>query len=528
MCLDMKKAFDLVPQEAILHKWHLNGVPDNMVNLMRAMFDNASLKVRLSSGLSDPIRILKGVKQGDPISPTSFNLFVNDILAEMDSACGVNVPGLSNKVKGLMYADDSVILADNPDMANRMMNFVDSWAKKNEMFFNASKCCVMEVNAIRLDPLVIKLGSETIPVVSDLCYLGVDINSKLEVSFHVDNKRKKIEKLTSGLTPFFRSSTIPIIFKIKIVRSIIIPKLMYGAELFGFDRASSSCFQRLINNILQTIAGSKANLTAGSVLLHEFNLSHIYDSASYMRTRLFRKASSLNTIFRDLFNSFTNLTRKYKNLSWFHKTSISMAPDALVVSKSQLKARVSNSVLTDKSNPSSAEFYRNLFLTDSRRFIYSSKFLSADSCIGFKSLIQLRCRSFWTAERIARLSLTSDCDEWSNMCPFCNVSDTTEDITHLLLHCNTWKTQRSIMYSKLGNLLQINFSNLNAETSVRVILGGPLHTDDVRRNKSSSKKMVSKWIQEGFSYVVDFLQSIQKNRSTLLWVNYIRGPTLSH
>jgi hypothetical protein len=81
--------------------------------------------------------------------------------------------------------------------------------------------------------------------------------------------------------------------------------------IFGFDRASSSCFQRLINNILQTIAGSKANLTAGSVLLHEFNLNSIYDSASYMRTRLFKKTTSLTTIFRDLFKFFSILTCKH-------------------------------------------------------------------------------------------------------------------------------------------------------------------------------------------------------------------------
>jgi hypothetical protein len=73
------------------------------------------------------------------------------------------------------------------------------------------------------------------------------------------------------------------------------------------------------------------------------------------------------------------------------------------------------------------------------------------------------------------------------MCSFCNISDLTEDITHLLLHCNTWKTQRSIMIKKLGNLLQINFSTLDAEASVRVILGGHLHTDDTRRNKISIK-----------------------------------------
>ncbi len=49
MCLDMKKAFDLVPQEAILHKWHLNGVPNKMVNLMRAMYMYSTCQVLKST-----------------------------------------------------------------------------------------------------------------------------------------------------------------------------------------------------------------------------------------------------------------------------------------------------------------------------------------------------------------------------------------------------------------------------------------------------------------------------------------------
>ncbi len=82
------------------------------------------------------------------------------------------------------------------------------------------------------------------------------------------------------------------------------------------------------------------------------------------------------------------------------------------------------------------------------------------------------------------------------------------------------------MITKLGNLLQINFISLDAETSVRVILGGPQHTDDNCCNKKSIKNLASKWVQEGFSYGVYFLQSIQKVRSTLLWAIYIQGsPT---
>ncbi len=56
-----------------------------------------------------------------------------------------------------------------------------------------------------------------------------------------------------------------------------------------------------------------------------------------MAYRLFKKAASLKTIFRDLFNSFSTLTRQHKNLSWFHKTSISMAPMHLMLVRVSLK-----------------------------------------------------------------------------------------------------------------------------------------------------------------------------------------------
>lgn len=118
---------------------------------------------------------------------------------------------------------------------------------------------------------------------------------------------------------------------------------------------------------------------------------------------------------------------------------------------------------------------------------------------------------------MARLTLSTDCDKWLSMCPFRNISDTIEDKNHLLLYSNAWKTQRYIMITNLENFLQINFSTLEAETSVRGILGGPLHTYDTCRNISAIKKLVSKRVLESFSNVVDLLQSIQNSRSILLW-----------
>ncbi len=97
------------------------------------------------------------------------------------------------------------------------------------------------------------------------------------------------------------------------------------------------------------------------------------------------------------------------------------------------------------------DFYRNLFLTGSGHYIHSSDFMSANFFVGFKSLIQFRCRYFRTVERIARL--VWDWDDLTNLCPFCNVHDQNEEIFHLLSYFNTWNMQRSIKIAKFENPL---------------------------------------------------------------------------
>ena len=70
-----------------------------------------------------------------PRIPPIFNVFINDILAS-DGMKGVNVPGLLERIEGLMlHANDLALLADSPVELQTSLNRTSEWAERWGMKF---------------------------------------------------------------------------------------------------------------------------------------------------------------------------------------------------------------------------------------------------------------------------------------------------------------------------------------------------------------------------------------------------------
>ena len=72
-----------------------------------------------------------------------FNLFINDLL---DEIAPVRVPGLEHGLKGLMFADDTVIVAESRDDLICKLSSIRRWMEAMSMEVNPSKCGVMIVS----------------------------------------------------------------------------------------------------------------------------------------------------------------------------------------------------------------------------------------------------------------------------------------------------------------------------------------------------------------------------------------------
>jgi hypothetical protein len=86
--------------------------------------------------LSNEFPIHRGVRQGCPLSPILFNLFINDILNNCDKY-GVSIG--NKKCCGGLFADDIVLIAPSERKMKALLRYVFCWANKNEMSVGINK-----------------------------------------------------------------------------------------------------------------------------------------------------------------------------------------------------------------------------------------------------------------------------------------------------------------------------------------------------------------------------------------------------
>ena len=75
--VDFKKAFDSVWRQALLFKLLDKGIGGNFYKIIKHIYSNTKYSYKSSNFYSNPFMANSGVKQGDNLSPTLFNIFID-------------------------------------------------------------------------------------------------------------------------------------------------------------------------------------------------------------------------------------------------------------------------------------------------------------------------------------------------------------------------------------------------------------------------------------------------------------------
>lgn len=163
------------------------------------------------------------------------------------------MPGIEQGLRGLMFADGIVIVADTFSDLTEKLESVNKWMRDNAMEVNPSKCGIMEIK-LTADQIPIEslyYNGEEMPKVNKYVYLGIEFNDMLDINMMSKYRLDKGRQTLCRLTPTLRNIKVPLEYKCMLIRSILIPTIHYGYEIFGMSEQRVNPLKRVLHNSLK-------------------------------------------------------------------------------------------------------------------------------------------------------------------------------------------------------------------------------------------------------------------------------------
>lgn len=133
------------------------GIRGKMLSFVKRLYRDNKVRVRAGGHLSDPFDMITGNRQGCPLSPLLFIIFINGILKEC-SVGGVKVPAVKEwdwnsggvlpmevdaKCAGFKYADNVILLEESAEKAKEVCKNFARWVLKWGMELAIARCGVI-------------------------------------------------------------------------------------------------------------------------------------------------------------------------------------------------------------------------------------------------------------------------------------------------------------------------------------------------------------------------------------------------
>ncbi|MCP3679146.1 MAG: reverse transcriptase family protein [Gammaproteobacteria bacterium] len=136
--VDFRKAFDSVGHPSILQASRRWGFPAELVDYVGQFYARASTSI-----LGDTVDVTRGVLQGDPLSPTLFNVTLDWVLSSLPEEVGVEYGGQS--LRYLAFADDVALFASTPAGMRKALAKLVSSARGVGLEVGIPKCASLSL-----------------------------------------------------------------------------------------------------------------------------------------------------------------------------------------------------------------------------------------------------------------------------------------------------------------------------------------------------------------------------------------------
>ncbi len=466
--VDFSKAFDSLWRPFILEKLFKYNVGGKFYRIIKNILSSTEAGVKLPDGVSNYFALTLGIKQGDPISPTLFNIFIDDLASEILSANNDH-PNLSgNLIPLLMYADDIVLLSESIEGLQSSLNTLNHYTSRWKLRINLKKTKVMIFENKRSLAPIFLLGRNIVEVVEKYKYLGI-------IFYYTGNfKLAQNELYLKGLKALFSisskidlNSINPNLAK-KLFCSLVKPIICYGSEVWG---------EELQKILLRDF--DKNDLSPGEKLLNKFCKFSLGVNRKAMNFAVKREMACTPICIEVIFQllKFETRLNQLDNSRLVHYAYLEN-----VSSKSNWYQFIVK--LKEKANSTDPIVIKNYFLD---KFINkSNNYISNSSRLKFYNLcreegycipsyleiLKPHIKRAVTKLRISAHGLNALTSKFNkkNNSPNCNLCNVPEDELHVLLQCSKFDLLRNELYNKMNNFMCHDFDLLHINRQIHYLM----------------------------------------------------------
>ena len=234
---DLKAAFDKVDRKKMEEMMRRAAIGRRLKKRIMETYKETKCIIKVGDKKSEEFWTSSGVRQGCPLSPMLFNMYIMDLEEEMRKEQTGGIVVGREKCWTITYADDIVLLAENEqEMKGMLKRFKRYLERKNLMLSTEkSKILVFEKGGGRRRKGTWEWGEEKIEEVKEIKYLGYTMQKNGGAERHIEERMRKATiamKQTWGIGErLFKEDYER---RMRMFDSLVGSIALYGAEVWGW------------------------------------------------------------------------------------------------------------------------------------------------------------------------------------------------------------------------------------------------------------------------------------------------------
>ena len=179
--IDFQKAFDSVDRNLLKLRLLDYKIDGNMYHAICSLLKANKIRIHINDDVTNWFDACVGVRQGDNLSPTLFNVFINDLIRTVKNT-GKGLFVKDRLLNILVYADDIVVFATSPDDLQAILNAITEWTKKWRLTVNNKKTKVVHFRPARMkrSDMQFTISNQLVEIVDKYKYLGLLFDEHLK------------------------------------------------------------------------------------------------------------------------------------------------------------------------------------------------------------------------------------------------------------------------------------------------------------------------------------------------------------